>query len=254
MKLRYLATVVVLALTTVAAHAQKVRVTSDSISVPSSPASATQWSIPVTTAITPSSVRTPPPRSFGATTSAATTTSYHAGNLNAGLDVRFSDQHANNAMLKNILVGVRLAADPFTRPFKPYVEAAVRQWPPPRPRTATVHVGKSDYGLFAESTTRCRAMSISASSRSATAPSPPSAARRLAPAEPSPSRAPPVWSTSAPASSFASSVVRRNYRSSFLALERERITEITEQERVHRGFCRAMHSLCSLCFSVISHE
>ena len=105
MKLRYLATVVLLALTTVAAHAQDPG-TSASTSTPSPSASATPSPTP---APSPSSARTPPRRSSMASTSAATTTSSTPGQLDAGFDMRYSDLHANNAMLKNFLVGARFS-------------------------------------------------------------------------------------------------------------------------------------------------
>ena len=47
---------------------------------------------------------------------------YHAGKLSAGLDVRLSDLHANNAMFKSFLVGARVTGSPLFRPFKPYAQ------------------------------------------------------------------------------------------------------------------------------------
>jgi hypothetical protein len=71
---------------------------------------------------------------------------YHSGKLNAGLDMRFSDQHANNAMLKNFLVGVRVSGSPFSRPFKPYIQAEIGKGSTKAP-ASTVHVGKVDYAV-----------------------------------------------------------------------------------------------------------
>jgi len=45
--------------------------------------------------------------------------------LKVGLDARDSILHRNNALLDNILFGVRISGQPFKRPFKPYVEPAI---------------------------------------------------------------------------------------------------------------------------------
>jgi hypothetical protein len=72
---------------------------------------------------------------------------YHSGSLAAGFTMRFSDLHANNAMLKNFLVGVRVSGKPFTRPIKPYIEATIGDGSSKAPNS-TVHVGKVDYAVF----------------------------------------------------------------------------------------------------------
>jgi hypothetical protein len=72
---------------------------------------------------------------------------YHSGSLAAGFDMRFSDLHANNAMLRNFLVGVRVSGAPFSRPFKPYVEAAIGDGSSKAPNS-TVHISKVDYAVF----------------------------------------------------------------------------------------------------------
>ena len=61
--------------------------------------------------------------------------------------MRYSDLHANNAMLREFLVGVRVSATPFTRPFKPYVQIAIGDGTTKAP-LSTVHISKLDYGVF----------------------------------------------------------------------------------------------------------
>jgi hypothetical protein len=72
---------------------------------------------------------------------------FHAGSLNAGFDVRFSDLHANNAMLKSGLVGVRVSGKPFVRPFKPYAQFSFGYGTTKAP-VSTVHKSKFDYALY----------------------------------------------------------------------------------------------------------
>lgn len=50
---------------------------------------------------------------------------FRQGNLEAGIDVRDTLQHANNAMLNNFLVAARVQGAPFKKPFKPYAQLAV---------------------------------------------------------------------------------------------------------------------------------
>lgn len=146
MKLRYLATVVVLALTTVAANAQ-------------SQGNFGLYFNPIATRVSNSVVDNGDSGVFAFLGQNSTSKVfwgydlggfydfYHAGNLSAGFDMRFSDQHANNAMLKNFLVGVRVSGTPFTRPIKPYVEAAFGKGTTKAP-DSTVRVGKVDYAIF----------------------------------------------------------------------------------------------------------
>ena len=145
MKLRYLATVVVLALTTVAAHSQ----TQGNVGL---------YFNPIATRVSNSVVDTSANGDFaflGQDTSrvfwgynfGGFYDFYHSGRLASGFDMRFSDQHADNAMLKNFLVGIRLSATPFKHPFKPYIEAAVGKGTTKAP-ASTVHVGKVTYGVF----------------------------------------------------------------------------------------------------------
>jgi hypothetical protein len=50
---------------------------------------------------------------------------YQQGKLNVGIDVRNTYQHGNGALLNNFLVGIRVQGSPFTRPYKPYAQAAI---------------------------------------------------------------------------------------------------------------------------------
>ena len=72
---------------------------------------------------------------------------FHSGKIGAGFDMRYSDLHANNALLREFLVGVRVSATPFTRPFKPYVQIAIGDGTTKAP-LSTVHISKLDYGVF----------------------------------------------------------------------------------------------------------
>jgi hypothetical protein len=62
--------------------------------------------------------------------------------------MRFADLHANDAMLKDFLVGIRVSGQPFQRPFKPYIEAAIGEGSTKAPNSL-VRVKKVDYGIFA---------------------------------------------------------------------------------------------------------
>jgi hypothetical protein len=143
MKLRYLATVVLLALTTVAAHAQ-------------SQGDFGLYFNPIATRVSNSVVDSGPFAFLGQNSTSEVFWGYdlggyydfyHSGKLNAGLDMRFSDQHANNAMLKNFLVGARVSGAPFSRPFKPYIQVSVGKGTSKAP-ASTIHVGKVDYAVF----------------------------------------------------------------------------------------------------------
>jgi len=71
---------------------------------------------------------------------------YHAGKLSAGLDVRLSDLHANNAMFKSFLVGARVTGSPLFRPFKPYAQFSFGSGT--KAPASTVHKTKFDYILY----------------------------------------------------------------------------------------------------------
>jgi hypothetical protein len=72
---------------------------------------------------------------------------YHVGSLSAGFDVRLSDQHANNAMLRSFLVGARVSGKPFARPIKPYAQLSFGYGTTKAP-ASTVHLSKFDYILY----------------------------------------------------------------------------------------------------------
>src|SRR5450631_3312744 len=140
MKLRYLATVVFLAMTTVAARAQ-------------SQGNVGLYFNPIATLVSNTVVDSGPFAFLGQNTTSRVFYGYnmggyydfyHSGKLSAGFDMRFSDQHANNAMLKNFLVGVRVSGSPFSRPLKPYIQASIGEGSSKAP-ASTVHVGKVDY-------------------------------------------------------------------------------------------------------------
>jgi opacity protein-like surface antigen len=73
---------------------------------------------------------------------------FHAANgVAAGLDIRESDLHANNAMLRSFLVGARVSAKPFSRPFKPYAQISVGVGTTKAPGSV-VHISKFDYTVY----------------------------------------------------------------------------------------------------------
>jgi hypothetical protein len=141
MKLRYLASVVVLALTTVAAHAQ-----------------AGLYLNPVAIRFSNSVADTGPFAFLGSGDTSRTFWGANYGGLydfphatsglTLGIDLRGSDLHANNARLKEFLFGVRVSGQPFTRPFKPYVEASVGVGSTKAP-TSSVNIDKVDYRIYA---------------------------------------------------------------------------------------------------------
>jgi hypothetical protein len=142
MKLRYLAPVVLLALTTVAAHAQ---------------AGVGLYLNPIAIRVSNSVADTGSFAFLGQNSTSQVFYGYnlggyydffHSGSLSAGFDMRFSDLHANNAMLRNFLVGARFSDKPFTRPFRPYVEVAVGTGTTKAPNS-TIHRTKLDYAIEA---------------------------------------------------------------------------------------------------------
>jgi hypothetical protein len=143
MKLRYFATVVVFALTTVAAHTQ----TQGNVGL---------YFNPIAIRISNSVADSGPYAFLGQNATSNVFYGYnlggfydfyHSGSLSAGLDMRFADLHANNAMLKDSLVGIRVSGQPFKRPFKPYVEATFGNGRT-KAQQSTVRVSKLDYGIF----------------------------------------------------------------------------------------------------------
>jgi hypothetical protein len=143
MKLRYLATVVVLALTTVAAHAQE-------------QGNVGLYFNPIAIRVSNTVSDTGPYAFLGQNSLSqvfygynlgGTYDFFHAGSIATGFDMRFADLHANNAMLRDFLVGIRVSAKPFTRPFKPYIQVSVGDGSTKAPNS-TVHISKLDYGVF----------------------------------------------------------------------------------------------------------
>jgi hypothetical protein len=143
MKLRYLATVVVLVLTTVAARAQE-------------QGNVGLYFNPIAIRVSNTVADTGPFAFLGQNSTSQVFYGYdlggyydffHAGNISTGFDMRFSDLHANNAMLRDFLVGIRVSAKPFTRPIKPYIQVSVGEGSTKAPNS-TVHVAKLDYGIF----------------------------------------------------------------------------------------------------------
>ena len=140
MKLRYLATVVALALTTVALHAQ-----------------VGLYFNPIAIRVSNSVADTGPYAFLGQAPSTSNVfygynlggyyDFLHSGKLDTGFDVRFSDLHANNAMLRNFLVGLRVSGKPFSRPFRPYLEATIGDGSSKAPNS-TLHISKVDYAFF----------------------------------------------------------------------------------------------------------
>lgn len=72
---------------------------------------------------------------------------YHQGKLEAGVDLRDSITHGNNASLNSFLLGVRVAGKPFSNPIKPYIQASVGLGTT-RPPTSSVRTSKAEYGIF----------------------------------------------------------------------------------------------------------
>ena len=150
MKLRYLATVVCLVLTTVAAHAQAQK------DQPQPPIGIGLYFNPLVTRVSNSVLDTGPFAYFGPNSTSAVLYGFdlggyydffHSGNLDAGLDVRESDMHANNALLKSFLIGARVSTHPFTRPFKPYLQASIGLGTTKSP-SSTIHVSKVTYAVY----------------------------------------------------------------------------------------------------------
>jgi len=139
MKLRSLAAVAVLVIATVAAHAQ-----------------VGLYFNPVAIRVSNSSADAGPYAFLGQNSTSQVFYGFdfggyydflHSGPLSAGVDVRESDLHANNAMLRSFLVGARVSAKPFTRPIKPYVQLSVGLGTTKAP-TSTVHISKLDYAIY----------------------------------------------------------------------------------------------------------
>ncbi len=142
MKLRLVAAVVVLALSSIAAHAQ----------------AAVYFTAPIYNHISNSVADTGP---FAFLGNGKTANSFWGvgfggyyevpvnAKINAGIDIHDSIVRGNNASLNTFMVGVRVSGKPFTRrPIKPYVEVGVGAGTS-RPPTGSLKVTKPQYGVFA---------------------------------------------------------------------------------------------------------
>lgn len=139
MKLRYLATVVVLALTTVAAHAQYgIYLNPVAIRVSNSVADSGPFAFLGQRSTS---------QVFYGYTLGGYYDFFHSGKLDTGFDTRFSDLHANNALFRDFMIGIRVSGSPFARPIKPYVQASVGYGSTKAPESS-VHVGKALYAVY----------------------------------------------------------------------------------------------------------
>jgi hypothetical protein len=139
MKFRLFALVVALSLTTVAAHAQ--------IGL---------YLNPIATRVSNSQADTGPfaflgenstSRMFYGVDMGGYYNFYRQGKNEVGVDIRDSIVHGNSASLNSFLVGIRAAAEPFSRPLKPYIQVSVGVGTT-RPPTSTVRINRAQYGVF----------------------------------------------------------------------------------------------------------
>jgi hypothetical protein len=72
---------------------------------------------------------------------------YRSGSITAGVDLRESDLHANNALLRSFMFGARLSAKPFKRPIKPYAQFSFGYGTTKAPAN-TVRISKFDYMVY----------------------------------------------------------------------------------------------------------
>jgi hypothetical protein len=143
MKLRYFATVVLLALTTVAAHAQT-----------------GQFGFylnPIGIRASNSYADSGPYAFLGQNSTSAIFYGVNFGllydfpsvtKLTFGVDMRDSILHANNAGMNNFLIGPRIVAKPFKRPASVYIEPVVGLGVTRAPG-AILHTRKVEYGAYA---------------------------------------------------------------------------------------------------------
>jgi len=71
---------------------------------------------------------------------------FHSGPLSAGFTMRFSDQHAANASIRNFQVGARVAGTVGDK-WHPYVEATVGDGST-KPQKSLVRVSKAAYNVY----------------------------------------------------------------------------------------------------------
>ena len=138
MKLRLFASVVVLALTTVAAHAQiGLYVNPAVIRVSNSQADTGPYAF---------LGQGKTSRMFYGANIGGYYDFYHSGKVEAGIDVRDSITHGQSASLNGFQVGARVAASPFTFPLRPYAQLFVGAGTS-RAATTSVTVTKAQYGV-----------------------------------------------------------------------------------------------------------
>ena len=70
----------------------------------------------------------------------------HSGPLAAGVTMRFSDEHANNAGIRNFQVGARVAGSVGNR-LRPYGEVTIGDGST-KPEAGTVRVSKAAYNIY----------------------------------------------------------------------------------------------------------
>lgn len=140
MKLRLVAAVVVLALSSIAAHAQ----------------AAVYFTAPIYDHISNSKADTGPFAFLGSGKTAANFWGvgfggYYevpvSGKLSAGVDLHDNIVHGNNAGLNTFMFGVRVSGKPFARPIKPYVEVGVGAGTSRAP-TGSLKVTKAQFGAM----------------------------------------------------------------------------------------------------------
>lgn len=73
---------------------------------------------------------------------------YQQGKTEVGVDVRDSIVHGNSASLNSFMLGIRVAAKPFSSPLKPYLQGSVGIGTSRAP-TSTVRINRAQYGIFA---------------------------------------------------------------------------------------------------------
>jgi hypothetical protein len=140
MKLRFLAPALVLAITTIAAHAQ--------VGI---------YVNPVVSRISNSTADTGPfaflgsgetSQIFGGVDFGAYYDFAHFSKANVGVDVRDALEHGNNASLNSFLVGLRLAAKPMAfAGLKPYAQFSVGEARTKAPKS-DAHINRLQYGIY----------------------------------------------------------------------------------------------------------
>ena len=139
MKLRFLAPVLALALTTIAAHAQ--------IGL---------YFNPVVSRVSNSEADTGPfaflgdgqtSQIFGGVDFGGYYEFMHLAKADVSVDARDAIQHGNNASLNSFMVGPRLAAKPMAFGLKPYIQFAVGAGRT-RPPLSNAHTTRLQYGIY----------------------------------------------------------------------------------------------------------